>query len=321
MTTQTPMVSVIIPTFNRALMTCRAIQSVFNQSFNNYELIVVDDGSTDNTSAIIKKYWDGRINYIRLLNNIGGSHARNIGIKKAKGKYIAFLDSDDEWLPLKLEKQVEFFEKCKPLVGAVYCLYYKKKDTLKKFISKKEHGYIYDVLLCGWCPSITSSIMIRNDVFKQGNNFDETLTSFQDYDLWIRIAKTWNFEVIKEYLVINHEHHEDRVGINLGPRIKGLNLFLNKWEGAIYEIGGYQAVDLFRRKYLSLAYSHEALDKLRKHERQVALHLFNRLLKTRRITPKFFIKFFILFLGNKKLYIFARRIHRNIMNLSDNEFK
>jgi len=321
MTTQIPMVSVVIPTFNRALMTCRAIQSVFNQSFNNYEIIVVDDGSTDNTSEVIKKKWNGKITYIRYQNNKGGSYARNIGIKKSRGRYIAFLDSDDEWLPLKLEKQVDFFEKCKPLVGAVYCLYYKKKDILKKFNSKKEHGYVYYVLLSGWCPSITSSIMIRNEVFKQGKKFDETLTSFQDYDLWIRIAKEWEFEVVREHLVINHEHQENRVGINLGPRLKGLKLFLNKWGAAIHENGGYQAVDFFRKKYLSFAYSQAALDHLRKHERQTALHLFNKLLKTRRITPKFFIKFFILFLGNKKLYIFARRIHRNIKNLSENEFR
>jgi len=103
MTTQIPMVSVVIPTFNRALMTCRAIQSVFNQSFNNYEIIVVDDGSTDNTSEVIKKKWNGKITYIRYQNNKGGSYARNIGIKKSRGRYIAFLDSDDEWLPLKLE--------------------------------------------------------------------------------------------------------------------------------------------------------------------------------------------------------------------------
>ena len=161
--------------------------------------------------------------------------------------------------------------------------------------------------------------MIRNEVFKRGNNFDESLTSFQDYDLWIRIAKTWEFEVVREHLVINHQHQESRVGIDLGSRLQGLNYFLNKWDDTIHENGGYKAVDFFRRKYLSLAYSQAALDKLRNHERQAALHLLNKLLKTRRFTPKFFIKFFILFLGNEKLFIFARRIHRKYKILSDNE--
>ena len=121
--------------------------------------------------------------------------------------------------------------------------------------------------------------------------------------------------------MIFHHHEESRVSIDLLPRINGLEYFINKWSANIYQHGGDHAINFLRKKYLSIVYSQATLDKLRKNERQTALHLFNKLLKTRRITLKFFIKFLILFLGNKELYIFARRIHRNIMISSDNEFR
>ena len=116
-----PTVSVIIPTYNRAHLVDRAIQSVLNQTYKDFELIIVDDGSTDNTEDIIKEFQkkDERIKYIRHEENRGGSAARNTGIKAAKGEYIAFLDSDDEWLPIKLGRQIsEFTNKSK--IALVY---------------------------------------------------------------------------------------------------------------------------------------------------------------------------------------------------------
>ena len=312
MSAQDPIVSVVIPTFNRAQVICRAIQSVIDQSFENYEIIVVDDGSTDNTADILKRKWNGSISVIRNTENNGGSYARNIGIRNSKGKYIALLDSDDEWLPTKLEKQIAFFEVCNPAVGVVYCLYFEKKDSYKKYYLNIEHGQIHKTLLNGWCPSITSSVLIRNDVFKQGNLFDEDLTSFQDYDLWIRIAKNWEFEVLREHLVINHQHQDNRVSIDIALRLNGLYLFLKKWGDAIHEIGGYPAVDFFRRKYLSIAYSQAALNKLRQHEKRAAISFFIKLLKTRRIKPKFFFEFLILFLCNEKLIRTAANLHKNL---------
>ncbi len=106
-----PTVSVIIPTYNRANLVSRAIKSVLNQTYQDFEIIVVDDCSEDNTEEIVKSFNDSRIRYIKHKKNKGGSAARNTGIKRARGKYIAFLDDDDEWLPSKLEKQIMLFEK------------------------------------------------------------------------------------------------------------------------------------------------------------------------------------------------------------------
>ena len=103
-------VSVIIPTYNRAKLIKRSILSVLNQTYQNFEIIVVDDGSADDTKSVVESFNNPKIRYIRHDINKGQSAARNTGIKNAKGKYIAFQDSDDEWLPEKLEKQMSCFE-------------------------------------------------------------------------------------------------------------------------------------------------------------------------------------------------------------------
>ena len=114
-------VSVIIPTYNREKLVPRAIQSVLDQTWQDLELIVVDDGSTDRTEQVVSGFTDDRIRYVRLDKNSGVSHARNIGIESAQCEYIAFQDSDDEWLPEKLEKQMQVMLQAPETVGMVYC--------------------------------------------------------------------------------------------------------------------------------------------------------------------------------------------------------
>lgn len=323
MTSQSPTVSVVIPTYNRAEMLIRAIQSVLRQTYKDYEIIVVDDGSTDSTPSVIKEYEHNEIKYIRNNSNKGGAFARNLGLDHSNGKYIAFLDSDDEWLPTKLEKQIGYIENCPTTVGAVYCQVLDKSDVLRRNISRTKKGNVYSELLRGWCPPTTSSFLIRSEALKTGVRFDEALSSFQDYDLWIQLSKYWEFDFVPEPLVIFHHHEESRVSIDLLPRVNGLEYFLNKWSENIYNYGGKHAIDFLYKKYLSIVYSHAALDNLRKNERIIALQLFKKLLKTRRITVKFLIKFIILFIGNKTLIKVARSIRRNFekflcMNLTKN---
>ena len=125
MSKEKPTVSVIIPTYNRAKLLPRAIKSVLNQTFKDFEVIIVDDGSTDNTEEVINEFQkhNKRIKYIRHEKNKGAAAARNTGIKIAQGEYIAFQDSDDEWLPNKLEKQMEIFESAPAEIGVVYTDY------------------------------------------------------------------------------------------------------------------------------------------------------------------------------------------------------
>jgi glycosyltransferase involved in cell wall biosynthesis len=122
LTPSSPQVSVVIPTYNRATVLGRAVTSVLNQTFSDLECVVVDDGSTDQTVALVEGFQDPRLRLIRLPVNRGVGHARNVGIQAASGELIAFLDSDDEWLPGKLERQVARLREYEnPLAAAVYC--------------------------------------------------------------------------------------------------------------------------------------------------------------------------------------------------------
>lgn len=134
MLNEKPTVSVILPTYNRAHLVGRAIQSVLDQMYQDFEIIVVDDGSGDNTEEIINGFTDTRIRYVKHQKNKGGSAARNTGIKLAKGKYIAFQDSDDEWLPDKLEKQMKAFKKASDEVGVVYTGFHRIKDGITYYV-------------------------------------------------------------------------------------------------------------------------------------------------------------------------------------------
>jgi len=120
-----PIVSIILPTRNRCHLIRGAVESVLNQTFSDIEVIIVDDGSTDKTAQVVTNLNDRRIRYERLNESRGAPVARNIGISLAKGEYIAFQDSDDEWLPQKLEKQMQAFEVSKPEVGVIYTGFYR----------------------------------------------------------------------------------------------------------------------------------------------------------------------------------------------------
>lgn len=199
-----PKVSVVIPTYNRARLLKRAIQSVLEQTYQDFEIIVVDDGSTDNTEEIVRSFGDGRVRYIRYKENKGEAAARNTGIKAAKGKYIASQDSDDEWLPEKLEKQMKTFQNASPKVGVVYTGFWKLQGDKKIYIPSsaiaQKEGNIYNSLLeinfIG-----TPTTLIRKECFERVGMFNEILRDFVDWEMWLRISKHYHFEYIKESLV------------------------------------------------------------------------------------------------------------------------
>jgi glycosyltransferase involved in cell wall biosynthesis len=159
-----PVISVIIPTYNRAHLVGRAIRSVLAQTFQDWELIVVDDGSSDNTEEVVCSFQDPRICYISHEVNRGGSAARNTGIKVARGEYVSFLDSDDEWLPEKLEKQLACFRNTQmEQLGMVVCGRIDLDEKGEKVTEKNPdvHGWVYeDILNLTWSPS-TPTMMIR----------------------------------------------------------------------------------------------------------------------------------------------------------------
>jgi len=232
-----PTVSVIVPTYNRAHLVGRAIQRILNQTYQDFEIIIVDDGSTDNIDDIIKEFQkkEKRIKYIRHEKNRGGSAARNTGIKAVRGEYIAFLDSDDEWLPEKLKRQIEVFKNALSEICVVYTGFVYKdelnRDTSKQFVPKKR-GWIYEDILAGNCVGTTSTVLIKRKYFEKAGLFDENLPSCQDWEMWIRIAKEYQFDFIKDLLVIYHVH-ENRISTNLEAIIKGITIVINKFSGEL----------------------------------------------------------------------------------------
>lgn len=208
-------VSVIIPTYNRSHLLPRAIDSVLSQTFTNFELIIIDDGSTDGTKEVVSKYQkkDNRIKYIKHEINMGGNKARNTGIKSSRGDYISFLDSDDEWLPNKLEKQLNIFKKSKNQnLGFVYCRDISIKNNKKSYNKNQIYSgnilknLLADNFICGG----GSSNLIKKECFDNCELFDETeelrIGGSQEYEMFIRIAKCYEFDFVDEFLIKYYIH-------------------------------------------------------------------------------------------------------------------
>lgn len=210
-----PQVSVIIPTYNRGRVIKEAIDSVLAQDYTEFELIVVDDGSTDHTSDVLDSYR----NVIKVLSqkNKGVSAARNRGIAEASGKFIAFLDSDDLWLPQKLSTQVEFFNKTP---DALICQTEEVwiRNGLRvnpKKRHKKPSGMIFKLSL-ELCLVSPSAVMIKRSLFDRVGEFDETLPACEDYDLWLRISSRFPIYLVDTPLIIKRGGHDDQLSSRAG---------------------------------------------------------------------------------------------------------
>ncbi|MBJ6727098.1 glycosyltransferase family 2 protein [Geomesophilobacter sediminis] len=198
-------VSVIIPTHNRADLITEAIDSVLAQTYTDYEIIVVDDGSTDQTAEALGRYGDSVL-YL-YQSQMGPSAARNAGIKRAKGDLIAFLDSDDMWLPEKLSAQVAAME-ANPSVGLVATGY----ATISAGEAKKDEqvlsgAEVSEVRSCHYKNYFaTSTVMVRADCLKKVGRFDESLHFAEDWDLWLRILQAYDFTYIGRVLTRYRKH-------------------------------------------------------------------------------------------------------------------
>ncbi len=224
---KTKLVSIIIPTRNRALLLRRAINSILKQTFQDFEVIVVDDSSTDNTKEIIK-FKDKRIRYfLKKRKPHNPASTRNDGIKKAKGEYVAFLDDDDEWLPEKLEKQMKVFSGNKNII-VVHSNYYLIKDdgVFKKGYKLKLEGNVSlkDFVYKGITPS---TAIIKKKYLKK-ELFDENLNCAEDRELFIRISKYGEIAFCSEFLV-NVYKHKKNTTLNLKNKIESEEYFIKKY--------------------------------------------------------------------------------------------
>ena len=207
-----PKVSIILTTFNGATRGFleEAIESVLYQTYKDFELLIIDDGSTDNTQEFCENFLDDtRIKYF-FKENGGISSARNKGIQESVGDYVCFIDDDDVWLSEKLEKQIKFFENCKdPKIGIVHtwvtCIDGKGENI--GGYSYETHGDIRDVLFEKNVINATSSVMIKKNVFDKSGIFKEHMMQVEDYELWLRIAKCFHIYSVNEPLIKYRIHN------------------------------------------------------------------------------------------------------------------
>jgi glycosyltransferase involved in cell wall biosynthesis len=229
-----PEVSVILPTYNRAHLIKRAIQSVLNQTYQNFEIIVVDDGSTDNTEEeVVRNLNNKKIRYIRHNENKGAASARNTGIKVARGEFIAFQDSDDEWSINKLERQMEVFKNAPLEVGVVYTGGWLIRDNERThrplFTTKQREGSIYKELFEWRITRLTTpATIVKKECFNRVGMFDERLSRFIDWDLWLRISKYYEFKYIAEPLVTQY-YTPASISADLNVYIEARKLILEKY--------------------------------------------------------------------------------------------
>jgi len=204
--TSLPKVSVIVPTYNRASWLEETLRSVTRQTFKNFELIVIDDGSTDSTSQVMQSFPDAQ--YFIMGKNSGVSKARNLGLDYAKGEFICFLDSDDLWDERKLEIQLYWMENN---IDSQVC--YTNEIWIRNGVRvnpmNKHRKYTGDIFrhCLALCIVSPSSVMLRKELFDKVGNFDESLPACEDYDLWLRIAVKYTFHFIEEPLIIKRGGH------------------------------------------------------------------------------------------------------------------
>lgn len=247
-----PKVSVIIPTYNRADLLPRTIRSVLDQTFGDFELLIIDDGSTDSTKSVVQEYanQDKRIKYIYQNNSGAPARPKNTGIKAAEGEYIAFLDHDDEWLPGKLEKQLAVFNssynKNLGLVGCDGFVVNSSGAVVKELKMPSKDNYVEGLLNSNFIFS-SSSVLVRKDVFDKVGLHDESFKMGDDWDMWLRISQAYDLDFIHQPLFKYHQH---------GNNISKLILKKEKIEEYERELKKYS--DLYR-SYPN-AYSKKLID-------------------------------------------------------------
>jgi glycosyltransferase involved in cell wall biosynthesis len=222
-----PKVTVVVPTYNRGRFLERAIRSVLAQTESSFEVFVVDDGSpTTEQCEVVARCADERLYYTRLRNKGGPAAARNVGIGLGHGAYIAFLDDDDEWLPHKLERQLEIFESAPACVGGICTARFTVNagagtTHVTRATSEDFAGPLY------WNPITTSSLIVRRECFETSGVFDEHLEASSDFEMWLRISLSYRFLYVDEPLVRYHLH-DAQLSADYAKKARSLHRILEK---------------------------------------------------------------------------------------------
>ena len=248
-----PLVSIIIPTYNRADYLERAIKSVLNQTYKNLEIIIIDDNSKDNTKIKVLSFNSKKIRYYRNLTNCGAPFSRNRGIDLSKGEYINFLDDDDILFRKKVELQVKkFLESKDKKLGVITSDVEFKYVGINGIKENRKKGYIYRDLLKSYCVYGTESMLIKKKFIV---NFDLNLASNHEYDLAIRLARVCNFDFVPNNLSTKFDS-KGQITYNFKKKIRGSLYFYRKYKNEFKKFGlKFYLYNYLRIKYLILKYA------------------------------------------------------------------
>lgn len=249
------MISVIIPTYNSDKYLCEALDSVLHQTCSDYEIIIIDDGSTDSTREIIANRYNS-VRYYYVQNN-GVAAARNVGISMAQGELIAFLDADDKWLPEKLEKQAALFNKDDKL-GMAFTenRFFNEQGITTNKANKRDRLMRGDIVKNIFLNSyvVTSTVMVRKRVFDTVGLFEEGLIVAEDDNMWMRIGLEYRVELLDEpllmYRVVEGSLSNKRSNIFLGVKAS-IEIIKNKYPDLYSHLG----TSVIRKKYYNLFFS------------------------------------------------------------------
>jgi teichuronic acid biosynthesis glycosyltransferase TuaG len=228
-------ITIITPTYNSSKFIKRTIDSVLEQTYTDWEFLLIDDHSTDNTVEIINEFVknDPRIKLLSTPQNSGGpALPKNVGIENATGEYVAFLDHDDEWLPKKLEKQLEIFNRsANKKLGIVAC-YLNIKNTFDNKIISKYHSIYIDNSLINMLQynylNTSSCVMTKLSILKEVGPFDINFKVSDDWDMWLRILRlNYKLDYVPEYLT-NYNRHENNLSSNRETELQDFKLLLSK---------------------------------------------------------------------------------------------
>ncbi len=215
-----PLISVVIPSFNYARYVGQAIESVLSQTFTDFELTVIDDGSRDETRAVVTRYTDSRLRYV-YQENSGLSATRNNGFAMTSGEFIAYLDADDLWLPHKLERQVERV-KDDPGVGLVSGGYYLQDEETGARTERRsvlEGNVLHRVAIENVVAGSATTSLLRRSVLERTGLFDTTLRACEDWDLWLRVARVTRFAYVDEPIAVLRRHRTNMSSESMRMRL------------------------------------------------------------------------------------------------------
>ncbi|GAA4903525.1 glycosyltransferase family A protein [Mucilaginibacter defluvii] len=265
--------SVIIPTYNRPAFLKEALQSVAEQTYTDYEVVVINDHQPDQEEVDRVCAQFEKVRVIHHEQSKGGNAARNTGIKNSDGSLIAFLDDDDLWLPNKLEEHYKTHNSA-PEIGLVYsnCIMFSDESPA---LSEAKRDLPTDVLNAmrkgDFCPITTTSVTVTKKAIEESGLFDENLVSFQDWDMWFRIAHQYKFAHIDKSLIKFREHFGERTSKSIDKRLKGLGQVVQKWKAKV-------DMSAFNKIFLRRTYYFYACDLITANKRLKALSYSSKLL-------------------------------------------